>query len=246
MVNDLGRYSAPGAMPSATNQLDYDEPEANQSGVYSVSAPYLREPELFGNPYRDATDDLEPAKTPPTTNDRGYVAYRGSEQHGVRFDGTENGFDNRSAYRAEQRAFDHVVSDKVTPRDTSPADPIRVMVVRDASLLTGTRARATQYTLTVANGWSAITQNERYRTRLSLSASLAGAGTYAVIELCPDDNPNSLLAYRIRITPGISGVIFDTGYTGRLFARIVSTDDAVGVSVSMWAEYPIFDGEKVI
>ena len=245
MVNDLGRFSAPGATPSATNQLDYDAPEANQSGVYSVSAPYLKS-EAFGNPNRDATDDLEAGPIPPTTNTRGYVAYRGSEQHGVRFNGTENGLNSQSAYRAEQRAFDNVVSDKVTPRDTSPADPIRVMVVRDASLLNGTRARATQYTLTVANDWSAITQNERYRTRLAVSASMAGAGTYAVLELCPDNNPNSLLAYRIRITPGISGAIFDTSYTGRLFARIVSTDDLVGISVSMWAEYPIFDGEKLI
>lgn len=246
-MSDYNRYSAPGAQATESNTLyGPDAKTANQGAIYG--------PVPTSNPTPvDEYDDWQTTEfldTPviPTPNVNGFVPYRGAEQHGVRFNGMEHETPP-AHYGAEQRAFENYIDPRVTPRDDSPVKPIRVAIVKDANLLSGVRARATNYALSVnnLNTYITVVQPERYRKKLKITAFLLASGTFANINICPEIDATDMKAFTMVVTQTTAGqVMLETEYTGPLQVSLLATNDAQGVRLSMWTEYEIFDGNDLL
>lgn len=256
MSTGYSRYSAPEghATESTTLYAPDDMADANISGA----APYNHlTPSNEYDDYPNETFGDTPVQ--PTPNVNGFTPYRGAEQHGVRFTGQEHTYEP-GHYSGEQRAFENYVSPNITPRDLSPAEPIRVKVVQDANLLRGgPKARASNFTIPADGSWLIIAQEHRYRTRIviqvqtalaSAGAATAGEGNFA---LCPDSsNPSDIGSIILRcsefggnaITSGFN--TFETSVTCGFAIRTMPLTIPGQFTVSVWQEYAAFDGEALL
>lgn len=202
--------------------------------------------QLFdGEPVAVHADSLVDGNTPtpPVTNVRGYIPYRGSEQHGVRFTEESEGRTKRNGYEAEQKAYENYVDPTVTPRDIVPVQPIAVKVVEQLDLLKNKIARVNRYALDVNSGWVCIASAVQSRTRLQVRVSRRTGG-YTVMQLSPSAQPSELQSYECN--SGSNEVLIDTEMTGPLWARIIGTDATEPHYISVWSEYGVHNGEKLL
>lgn len=176
---------------------------------------------------------------PPTHNQRGYIAYRGSEQHGVQFERESEGL----RYDLEQAAFNQAVRQDITPRDLVPPKPIPVVVEDTPNLLYRRLARGTTHVLDpIETLWRPLVSADGMRRRLQLRMYAVNVGTSYVMLLSPDASPSELTAVEF-IGDHVEQVVFETTSTAPMSVRLMFATGPVRVSV--WTEYLMRDGESL-
>lgn len=184
-----------------------------------------------------------PPESPPVTpNVRGFVPYRGSEQHGVPFQESGKGFE---PYLHEGLAHEHYVDANVTPRDIPPVKPVQVQMVSNPSLIEPRHIRFMSYNFATSATMQfyQVVQPERFRKRCVVTASDSNGGTATVRIANTGDasTPNSM----IRVVPtGQDLVLLDAEVQSGLWIWPVSSTNSL-IVVSVMLEYYTYDGASL-
>ena len=213
--------------------------DGNQGlGPYVDTAPDQLYSDDDGNLNPHASDTLP---TPPVTNEKGYISYRGSEQHGVRFLPDSEGPTRTNKYAAEQQAFETYTNPNITPRDIVPVRPLAVEIVDTPNLLHRRVARGTTYGFASTDtDWHQILQADPFRKRVIIRARTTGG--FYIFALSPEQTPNDMTAIEVSGTSGIE--VLDTTSTSPFAIRVLGGDGTLRISV--WTEYLMYDGERIL
>lgn len=178
---------------------------------------------------------------PPTLNQRGYIAWRGGEQHGVPFTKEMEGATRENHYAGEQQAFETYIDPTITPRDLGPVRPLAVELVESPDLLYMRKARATTYAFEASDVlWHPVLQEDRFRKRVLIRARTLGG--FFIMAISPEQNPSDMTAFEVSSSGGVE--LMDSHYTGPLSVRVLGGDGQLRISV--WTEYVAFNGERLM
>lgn len=196
--------------------------------------------------YADSTTSTNPVPSqvvgnPPTPNVKGYIPYRGSEQHGRRFEPDTEGPNRLNKYTAEQQAFETYTDPTITPRDIEPIRPLAVQMVDTPNLLYRRLARGTTYGIDATDlAWHQILQADSMRKRVIVRFRTTGG--FYIASLSPEQTPSDIMAVEISGSSGVE--VLDSTTTSPLFVRVLGGDGQLRVSV--WTEYLQYDGERIM
>lgn len=178
--------------------------------------------------------------TPPTTNVNGYVAYRGSEQHGVRFDPDSEREHKFNKYAAEQQAFETYIDPTVTPRDIVPGAPLAVALVNNPDLLYRKQSRIRTLFVPANTGPLLLVPDDWNRSRMIIRASAALASTLYL--KTKDDGNQTLDAIPTVITAGAVANVLESFATTSFYVSAGAAD----IQVHIYTEYLVFNGHPLI
>jgi hypothetical protein len=187
---------------------------------------------------------ISPAQAPPETpNVKGFVPYRGSEQHGVAFEELGATY---LPYKSEADAHVKFIDPNITPRDVPEITPVQVSIVDNPTLIQPRHWRGQSYNLPVtpAYGWVQIVQQERFRKRVVITAAGSAGGT-ATLRVATSASANEATSVFCLVQTGNQVTIVDSEAQKGFFVWIVSATDPT-VIVSVATEYFDYDGSKLL
>lgn len=184
----------------------------------------------------------------PTTNVKGFFPYRGSEQHGVRYNhDTKTPVPPQAHYAAEQLAFENYVDPTITPRDLSPVPPIRVKIVDTPNLLNQRRADIRTVPVNAASGLMRLVGQDWNRVRLLITAYSNVASCIGYLKTKNDSNKSFDALKIIATNTGAPLVVLDTVATSEFWFAVDDVQAATDtITIGLYWERPVYDGENLI